>query len=72
MHRMTSDAPDGADRGEYLTVGEVAQYLQVSRTYVTNRIKAGDLHALNLGTEGRPRWRISMVSLARWVERRMA
>ncbi|MFT2722381.1 helix-turn-helix domain-containing protein [Deinococcus sp. A31D244] len=42
----------------YYTVLEASELLRCSEAHVTRLIRAGRLAAGNIGTDGRPRWRI--------------
>lgn len=47
-----------------LTVSQVADRLQVNRQTVWNWIQTGRLEALDIGTQGRPQYRISEAAVA--------
>ncbi|MDP9806701.1 excisionase family DNA binding protein [Trueperella bonasi] len=51
----------------FLTIADVAEYLNVSAGQVRTLIKNGELPAIQVG--GRGQWRIEDVKLAEYVER---
>lgn len=53
-----------------LSIAEVAVFLRIAEDTVRAEIKAGNLHAENYGSRGRPVYRISREALNRWRESR--
>lgn len=52
---------------EFLTVAETAQMLRMSAARVLRLIHDNRLHAANVGTGERPRWRITMSSIRKFT-----
>lgn len=53
-----------------LTINEAAEVLHVERTYIYRRITAGELKAVDLGTDSRPKLRITRAEIDRFIESR--
>lgn len=49
-----------------MTVSEVADYLRCSSRHVINLIEEGRLFAMNVGTELKSNWRVSIEELGRF------
>ncbi|ERH18820.1 DNA binding domain, excisionase family [Actinobaculum sp. oral taxon 183 str. F0552] len=54
--------------GKFLTIADVADYLNVSIGQVRTLIKSGDLPAIQIG--GRGQWRIEAKELENYITRR--
>jgi excisionase family DNA binding protein len=51
-----------------MRVAEYAARMDMAPRIVRQRIKDGQIKAVNIGTEAKPEYRISEAELARWVE----
>ncbi len=55
-----------SDMGKFLTIADVAEYLNVSAGQVRTLIKTGQLPAIQVG--GRGQWRIEIDELEKYVQ----
>ena len=55
---------------EMLTVKEAAEKLKTSPEYVRGKIHSNEIKATNVGTEKRPRYRVSIKVVDKFIEDR--
>ena len=64
---MPVDVPNSRSQlGEILTLGEVAEYLKISKKTAYKMARSGDLPAFKAGKH----WRVPQAELGAWIARR--
>jgi excisionase family DNA binding protein len=56
---------------EWLAIKDAAAVTGLSEPHIRRAVRSGDLPAANVGTQGRPVWRIARTDLEKWMHRRM-